>query len=309
MARAGVAVTERKEFRQRSWSIASCHRQSGAEINGEPLDLARRCVIDGTREQRANGSGELFERMPRRPGIRRLCVARRELHFIVVANDGEGLIQVGRFDLRGLQLGHQRGAAATLARHEVAPRLIPPPLILDVVYSHEARRDLCFDRAFAEQMRTEAVNGAGEESLDVGKRVLDPIPLLGARLLPEAVLERELQASPQFGGCLASEGDGGDVLDTIGAVRNPRGDTPRETVCLAGSRPGLDQEGAVELALDPIADRLIAWDVSHAVATAGTVRAWCYRPLPALPPRARRGRSRRRLRIRTTCRSSRRVRE
>ena len=114
---------------------------------------------------------ERFEGLECRCGIRRLPVTRRKLHVLVQAQGGERRVEVGGLHVCREQRHHVGIALAARHRYEVAPDTLAELEILDFVQLGESRRDARFDRALAQQARTERVDGAREEALEIRERV------------------------------------------------------------------------------------------------------------------------------------------
>ncbi len=96
-----------------------------------------------------------------------------------------------------------------------------------------------------------------EGPLEAHEGRVEPGPDRGVLLLEPRLFQRDLETPPELRRRLAGEGHGGQRIDGRPA-RSEQGDhAVNEAFCLPRSCPRLDQERRAQVALDPVADRLV----------------------------------------------------
>jgi hypothetical protein len=244
-------VPRRKEIRHRGRAVQALasHAQLPLIVSGRLLDLAGGLRIDPLRQQLLKRGPELLKRLPRGLRIRTHTIPRRELDVLVRGDDREGGVQVLRLHTGLEERQHVGIPGRTRVRNEVAPGAIAEFLVLDLVQFGEGGRDAGLYWTFAQQSRTERVDSAGKEALQIAERgtqALDGGVRLavrgsgfGARVSGEVAefaelrFQRQMKAAPQFRRGFARERHGGEVLDLVIARRDARGHALGEHLCLA----------------------------------------------------------------------------
>ena len=110
-----------------------------AVLAGGLLNRARSLVGNGPGQLFLERAPEHLERPPRRFRIRTHGVAGREHHVLVVADDGEGAIEVLRPHARVEQRDHVGVADRARLRRELTPGTLAERQILDLVELGESR--------------------------------------------------------------------------------------------------------------------------------------------------------------------------
>ncbi len=250
--------------------------QAIRELNEPRLEFALALVRCRLGLHRLESRQQTLRRLQRGLERRRIPAAAIEFDVLVLTHARERRVEIFRRHTRVEQREHRLISARPRVAHIRAPRAPPLPRVLDVLEFDKPWRHARIHRPLAQQMRAERVNRPRKQPLDPRQRRFEPRSRIGVWPLRQPAFERQLEPTAQLRRGLARERHRRHTLDDELARRDTGSHAHREAVRLAGSRARLDQEVAVELALEPVAHVLVGRCLlllTHGCAASGTGRA------------------------------------